>query len=130
MHVHSQGNPQGNLQGNRGAAPARPGILQAEVATERPAPLATPQGAFLAAQAVPGLHAGAPDGCRLTALVANATSAGKFRARLAADRATSADQWNTVTLTTLHGAVIQAAAGAPGIDNATTLLVLSLVRLI
>jgi hypothetical protein len=38
---------------------------------------------------------------------------------LAADNATSADQWNTVTLATLHGAVIKAAADAPRIDNAT-----------
>jgi hypothetical protein len=74
--------------------------------------------------------AGAPAGCRLTALVAHSASASKFRAKLAADNATSADRWNTVTLATLHGAVIKAAADAPRIDNATALLVLSLARLI
>jgi hypothetical protein len=74
--------------------------------------------------------AGAPADCRLTALVAHSASASKFRAKLAADNATSADRWNTVTLATLHGAVIKAAADAPRIDNATALLVLSLARLI
>ncbi len=56
--------------------------------------------------------AGVPADCRLTALVAHSASASKFRAKLAADNATSADRWNTVTLTTLHGAVIKAAADA------------------
>ena len=73
--------------------------------------------------------AGAPADCRLTALVAHSASASKFRAKLAADNATSADRWNTVTLATLHGAVIKAAADAPRIENATALLVLSLARL-
>jgi hypothetical protein len=74
--------------------------------------------------------AGAPADCRLAVLVADDVAAGKFRAKLAADDATSADRWNTVTLAMLHDAVIKAAADAPGIDNATALLVLSLVRLI
>ncbi|MGH3419513.1 MAG: hypothetical protein ACRDOD_07985 [Streptosporangiaceae bacterium] len=74
--------------------------------------------------------AGALAGCRLAVLVADDVAAGKFCARLAADGATSADRWNTVTLATLHDAVIKAVVDVPGIDNATALLVLSLVRLI
>ena len=73
--------------------------------------------------------AGAPAGCRLTALVADTAAAGRFRARLDADGATSADRWNTITLAELHDAVTKALSGAPGIDDAVIRLVLSLARL-
>lgn len=74
--------------------------------------------------------AGAPAGCRLTVLVANAAAEAKFRSKLAASGATSASRWNTITLAELHGAVTEAAAGWPGIDGSAAQLLLSLMRLI
>ena len=71
----------------------------------------------------------APIGCRLTVLVADDTAASNFCARLAADAATSAARWNTVTLAALLDAVTKATGNAPGIDNATARFVLSLAQL-
>ena len=81
------------------------------------------------AEADVGKEYAAPIGCSLTVLVADDTAASNFCARLAADAATSAARWNTVTLAALLDAVTKATGNAPGIDNATARFVLSLAQL-